>query len=365
MAAEQIDLYSLLRLLAVPGVGPNKLRALISYFRTAAAVFDASEKRLTQVPGVDSKIAFNIRSFDGHDFAANQVKAIESAKVNVLTFWDADFPALLKQIYDPPAVLFVNGDVGELNKPAVAVVGSRTPTSYGKVVAEKFSAELVAKGFCVISGLAYGIDTIAHRAALAVRGRTVAVLGSGLDVIYPAENRRLTEQIPQSGAVVSEYPLGTGPDRGNFPRRNRIICGLSLGVIVVEAGEKSGALITANMALDQNREVFAVPGNINSKKSFGTNQLIKQGATVVTEIEDVVRALEPFVAETRQERTTVDIALDSEQESIMRLLSNQPMHIDRIASATQQRPQLVLSHLLTLELLNLVKQLPGKLFVKA
>lgn len=356
----------LLWLSAVPGIGPSKMRSLIGRFRSVKEIFEASRDALTEVAGIDRKIADNIKSFDGKQFAKEQLKQLDKTGARLITFWDDEYPPQLKQIYDPPAFLFVKGSFIPEDKYSIGIVGTRLPSNYGKLVAEKLCSELARSGLTVVSGLAYGIDTLAHRHALQSGSRTLAVLGSGVDVIYPNENMRLAEKITENGALVSEFPLGTGPDRTNFPRRNRIICGLSLGIVVVEAGKKSGALITAEMALEQNREVFAVPGNIDSVKSLGTNDLIKQGAKMVTSAEDILEELEPQLAPFMRKESPGVAAqpLSEDERALWEFLSNEPKHVDEIASNLGQSTSKVLSVLLSLELKNLVRQHPGKLFVR-
>lgn len=356
----------LLRLSAIPGIGSNKMRALVGYFNSAARIFRASLKELTKVSGIDIKTAENIRNFDGREFARNQLRRLETSGARLITFWDGEYPEALKHIYDPPVLLFVKGGFKKEDSFSIAIVGSRQPSHYGKLVTQKITTELASKGLTIVSGLAYGIDTLAHIHALKSGSRTIAVLGSGVDVIYPYENSRLSEEIISNGALISEYPLGTGPDRVNFPRRNRIICGLSLGIVVVEAGMKSGALITAAMALEQNREVFAVPGNINSPKSFGSNDLIKQGAKVVTSTDDIIEELSPQLARLfkKEERTYPEAVLSEDEKNMLNILSNEPKHVDLIAKTANQTTSKVLAILLSLELKNLVRQLAGKLFVR-
>ncbi|MFQ5752996.1 MAG: DNA-processing protein DprA, partial [bacterium] len=291
MQANSLDPEILLRLSAVPGVGSNKLRALISRFGATGDIFKASINELACINGIDRITAERIKDCHAQDFARAQFRKMKKCGVRFITFWDAEYPRLLKQIYDPPAFLFIKGTLEPTDKDAIGIVGTRRPTAYGKIVTERLTSELAQKGLTIVSGLAYGIDTLAHKQALQSGSRTLAILGSGVDVIYPYENKKLSEKIISNGAIISEFPMGTEPDRNNFPRRNRIICGLSLGVVVIEAGTKSGALITAALALDQNREVFAVPGNIDNPKSIGTNELIKQGAKVVTSAEDIFAEL--------------------------------------------------------------------------
>lgn len=361
----QIEHEALLRLSAAPLIGSGKLRALIGRFRSAERVLSASKGELMSVEGIDVKTAESIRSFDGKAFARDQIERLKRVEARLVTFWDDDYPELLKQIYDPPAFLFVKGVLKKEDKFSLAVVGTRQPSAYGKLVTERLTPELVRAGLTIVSGLAYGVDTIAHKLAIQSGGRTIAVLGSGVDVIYPNENRALAKKIEGAGALVSEFPMGSDPDRTNFPRRNRIICGLSLGTLVIEAGLKSGALITAAMALDQGRDVFAVPGNIYSPKSAGANQLIKDGAKVVTSAQDVFDEIQPqFSLALQVEPTHSDVSLSEDERKIIELLSHEPKHIDMIAAAGKQPTSLALSLLLSLELKSLVKQLPGKYFVR-
>lgn len=356
----------LLRLSSVPGIGPNKLRTLISHFGSPSQVFQSSRNKLMAVGKVDAGIAQRIRKYDGRPFVEEQLKRLKKSGVRLITFWDKEYPAALKQIYDPPTFLFVKGSLQPEDRHAVSIVGSRRPSNYGKRITEKLTAELAAKGLTIVSGLAYGTDTLAHRTSLKSGSRTIAVLGSGVDVIYPQSNVALAREIAQNGAVISEFAMGAKPDWMNFPRRNRIICGLSLGTVVIEAAQKSGALITAAMALEQNREVFAVPGNIDSPNSLGTNNLIKQGAKVVTCVEDVLEELMPQLQSLfkQNEMTEPRLSLSKAEKALLDLLSHEPLHIDAIAGLAKQSPAQVLSTLLSLELKGVVKQHPGKLFVR-
>ncbi|MFQ5649221.1 MAG: DNA-processing protein DprA [bacterium] len=366
MNSTSAELKALLRLSAVPGIGPNRIRSLVGHLKSAVRVLNASRTELTQVEGIDTKTAESILRSDGLTFADEQLRRMEKCGAHVVTFWDKEYPELLKRIYDPPAFLFVRGEFKSEDKYAIAVVGTRQPTNYGRIVAEKLTQELSQSGLTIVSGLAYGIDTNAHANALNNGGRTIAVLGSGVDNIYPAENTRLAEKIANGGAVISEYPMGAEPDRSNFPRRNRIICGLSLGVLIIEAGSKSGALITAMNALDQNREVFAVPGNIDSPKSIGTNDLIKQGAKCVMCVDDIIEELsvqlQPILENGTHDREPTH--LTEGEKTIFEHLSHEPLHVDDIAKRSGLSTSKVLSLLLTLELKNVVRQLAGKMFVK-
>jgi DNA processing protein len=234
-----IDIEQLINLSAVPGVGPTRLRALVGRFKSLEKIWNSSLKELTHVDSIDIKTARQIKEFKNFEIGKNQLHRAKELGVRVITFWDEEYPDILKQIYDPPVLLFVKGSIEKIDNYAISVVGTRMPSAYGKIVAEKFTRELCQKNITIISGMARGIDTVAHQAAISSGGRTIAVLGSGLDKIYPPENKSLFEGICQHGAVISEFLLGTGPDAPNFPRRNRIIAGMSLGTLVVEAGVKS------------------------------------------------------------------------------------------------------------------------------
>ncbi len=288
-------------------------------------------------------------------------------KIKTLSFTDKGYPTNLRYIYSPPPTLYIQGEIIPEDNIAIAIVGSRRGTYYGLRNAEALSFELATKGITIISGLARGVDSAAHRGALKAKGRTIAVLGSGLNVIYPPENRKLADKITQNGAVVSEFPLDTPPHRQNFPRRNRIISGLSLGVVVVEAAQKSGALITANFALEQGREVFALPGNIDSFTSVGTHDLIKQGAKLIESTKDIIEELEPLRfcgTEKAQSKTEFKPDLPEEERQIYACLSSESLHIDEIIQKIDIPYGRLLTCLLKLEHKKLVKELPGKVFVR-
>jgi len=276
----------LLALNMVEGLGSVKISQLLEHFNKAANIFGAQAEELERVFGIGAKIAGRIKNFDWQ-VLDKELKLIKKHDIGVVTIAESDYPESLKQISDPPPVLYFKGSIlsGGFN---FAIVGSRRASYYGISVAEKFAQQLAALGIVIVSGMARGIDTASHKGALKAKGATLAVLGSGLLNIYPPENKLLAEKIAKSGAVISEFPLNTPPLRENFPRRNRIVSGLSRGVLVVEAAERSGALITADLALDQGRDVFAVPGEVDSPTSLGANYLIKQGAKLVNSIEDIL-----------------------------------------------------------------------------
>jgi DNA processing protein len=360
------ELSALLQLLSVAGIGPARVRALVGHFRSAEAVLAAPVHALCQVEGIERTLAENIHQADYTALAQQQLEAAAREQCRVLTFWDPEFPTLLKRIYDPPVVLFVKGGLRPEDENALAVVGTRAPTEYGKIVTERLTTALVVHRLTIISGLARGVDTVAHQTAVKSGGRTVAVLGSGLDVIYPPENRRLAQEISQHGAVISEYFFGAKPDAVNFPRRNRIISGLTLGTIVIEAGETSGALITAQAALEQGREVFAVPGSIFSPKSLGPNRLIQEGAKLITSVDDILAELpqQLDIFSSSQAPAAPVISLNDNEQKIMALLSHEPVHIDLLARQAGMPASQLLAILLDLEFKSAIKQLPGKFFVK-
>jgi len=360
------ELYDLLYLLTIPNIGPGRIRKLMQVFRTAEEIRKAPVQQLIQIEGIDYKLAEQLKTNGDPRLVDEQLKRLENSDIRYLTIWDSDYPPLLKRIPDPPIVLFYKGELKPNHRQAVAIVGTRTPSSYGKVVTSELTRQLIAHGVTIVSGMARGVDAIAHHTAIQSGGETLAVLGNGVDRCYPPENRSLYERIPRHGAVLSEFFLGTAPDAANFPRRNRIISGLALGTLVVEAGERSGALITALYALNHNREVFAVPGNITSPRSRGTNRLIQQGAKLVQTVEDILEEItelkeqQPVSAHERK----IPENLTELERRILNLLSGNPVHIDRLVLELKESPAVILSELLTLELMGLVQQLPGKMFVR-
>lgn len=346
----------------VKGIGPAKVQALLDYYGSLATAWQANEFELYKI-GFDKRAVANLlqaRREVNLDVALAQA---QQANIQLLTWETADYPNYLREIPNPPPLLYLQGELLEQDRWAVAVVGTRRLTSYGRQVTRDLVAGLVQNNITVVSGLARGIDAIAHKTAVELGGRTLAVLGSGLDAIYPADNRALAQEITQGhGAIISEYGLGIQPEAKNFPPRNRIISGLSLGVIIVEAGERSGALITTNFALEQNRDVFAVPGNINSPASQGTNKLIQEGAKLVTRVEDVLEELNLHMV---AERTAVQLVLPetAEEIALYTRLSAQPVHIDDLSRSTGLPSALVSSTLTLMELKGMVQQVGGMNYV--
>jgi DNA processing protein len=362
------NIRDLLRLASVPKIGTQKIRALVAHFKSVDAVFDAPVKELVKVSGIDKKIASHIvHHTDDEKFADEQLKRLNRTNGRILTIWDNDYPELLKKIYDPPAFLFILGKFNNADLRSIGIVGTRHPTSYGQTVTEQLCTDLARQQITIVSGLARGIDTVAHTAALTANARTIAVLGSGIDVPYPPENKKLMERIAENGVVVSEFFMGTKPDAPNFPRRNRIISGLSIGTVVIESAEDGGAMITASTALDQDREVFAIPGNITEKRSAGPNKLIRDGrAKLISSVDDIFSELQiqlrlPLDAEPMR----VALSLSPTERQIFDLLASEPAHIDVLAEQANANTSDVLVTLLSLEFKGIVRQLPGKLFMKA
>ena len=358
-----MDTASLLYLTAIPKLGANRIKKLISAFKSPENVLNARADEISMIPGFDKKIADSIVRNRDDKFVEKQLKILEAMNAGIVSLWDNEYPENLKNIFDPPILLFVRGEFKDKDKFSISVVGSRSPSVYGKLAAEKLSAELVRDGITIVSGFARGIDSVAHRSALDSGGRTIAVLGCGVNIIYPPEQRGLFFRIIDNGAVISEYPFDTPPDPYNFPRRNRIISGLSLGTLVVEAGEKSGALITANQALEQNREVFAMPGHINFPTSRGTNDLIKSGAKLVQSGNDIIEEIAPHIKKKDIEEKVIP-ELTQDEQIVFSILSESPVHIDKVAELSGKKTSEVSVVLLNLELKGIVKQLPGTKFIR-
>lgn len=300
------------------------------------------------------------------DYVSDLLAELASQSKGVLMIWEERYPRLLREISMPPLALFYSGEIGCMDTDSVAIVGSRRPSLGGIKFARKLANDLAEAGFTIVSGLARGIDTAAHQGALEAGGRTIAVLGSGLDVIYPIENKALAEEICRDGLIISEQWLGTPPLKQNFPMRNRIISGLCLGTIVVEAGETSGALITANFALEQDRQVFAVPCSPLLPQSRGVNRLLKEGAILVESAYDIIEEIKPQIANRAIDvMNSAETYLDQAEKDVLELFSEVPIHIDEITRASQMEMRKVIEVLFSLESKGLVKSLPGKFFVRA
>ena len=354
MNARFVDLY------AVPRMNETRLKNLLARFGTPERVFDAELGELAEVKGVDEELASGVRSYKRSEETERRIAAARALGVRTVCYTDDDFPDNLKGLAHMPPVLFVRGEIRPEDTTAAAVVGTRLPSHYGRQVAEKLGRELAQHGVTVVSGLARGVDTFAHKGALEGGGRTLAVLGCGIDVHYPPENRKLYDVISAQGAVISEFSLGVEPLAMNFPKRNRVVSGLAQVVVAVEAGEKSGVLNTVAWAADQGRVVFAVPGNITSQQSLGINRLLKEGAKPMLSVDDILREL--GVAKRAEERAKVEVAVD--EKPVMEFLTAEPMHVDEICEGLGIPMAGLLSVLMQLEIKGLVRQLPGKYFVK-
>lgn len=357
------DAYLTLNLL--PHIGPVRVRKLRERFGSAEAILAARPSELKSVEGIGEEAAQSVTNAAQLVSVEKELAWAEKLGVTILHFEDERYPASLREIYDPPLVLYVRGLVPEKWRAGVGVIGTRQVTHYGTEVAKKLSYQIAYAGVPVISGLARGVDTFAHQGALAAKGVTWAVLGCGLDRIYPPENEALADKIAETGCLISEFPLGTAPDRQTFPMRNRIVSGLSFGVLVVEAGEGSGALITARQALEQGRQVFAVPGRIDNPQAKGCHQLLKDGAKLVEGVEDILAEME-FLFRAEEISTPRPLPQDlSETElKVFTALAQEETAIDIITRKSGLPPGEVSSTLLRLEMKKLVKQLPGKVFVR-
>ncbi|MFH0812950.1 MAG: DNA-processing protein DprA [Pseudomonadota bacterium] len=355
-----------LALSRIPGVGNVIFKRLIDTFHTPENVFRTTPEELKQIEGIRSKTIEEITNFKKDDWVERELDQITKLGVKLLTLTDEQYPRMLKSIYDPPPLLYLTGQLQEKDNLALSVVGSRNASAYGRGITRRLTQALTNRGFTIVSGLARGIDTAAHKGALESGGRTIAVLGSGIDVMYPWENKKLAEDIANNGAILSEFPLGTQPEAINFPARNRVISGLSLGTVIVEASYKSGSLITARCALEQGREVFAVPGNIDSPWSKGTNRLIKEGAKPVSDFEDILEEILPQLQTTikpeENSKASKMRELSPESKKILDLMEGNFVHIDTLIQKSGLPTNTVSSLLLELELEGLVEQSPGKMF---
>jgi DNA processing protein len=367
------SLEAWLRLRAIEGVGDQTILALVSEWHRPDAILQASNDELIQ-RGCSSRLAEAIRR--GPDPEAcrridRELTTLQQTKVEVRTILDSSYPARLRMIPDPPPLLYVSGTLTEEDELAMAIVGARLATPAGRVLTEELANNLAAAGFTVVSGLARGVDAAAHRGALAAAGRTIAVLGCGIDRTYPVEHERLRRDIEERGAILSELALGAPPHSAHFPRRNRIISGLSVGVVVTEAAINSGSLITARLAAEQGREVFAVPGFVKIETSRGTNALLKEGATLIERAQDVIEAVEPQLdvslrarlSQIRSKGKSGD-RFGNEEQLVYDALSCDPLTVDHLVEETGLSVPSVMAALLSLELVQRVRQLPGQQYLK-
>ncbi len=354
-----IPLNQLISLTDVPGVGPWRIRNILRKFPQISQIRDLSEKELRQVDGISVEMAARIRNLNS-DTGNAALDLTSEMNARFLPFWDSCFPEILNTLDDGPVGVYVQGEIP--TGIALGIVGTRSPSAYGRRLAMDFTRELVQQGFVIVSGFARGIDTICHHETQQLGGSTIAVMGCGLDVNYPAGNRMMRRELVKKGALISEFPPGTQPEAANFPRRNRIISGLSKGILIIEAGAKSGALNTAYHAVDQNREVFAVPGSIHSSRSEGCHKVIQNGAKLVTGIGDILSELPQKTARKQMELLP---SLSSEEQEVFSRLTGSVRHIDELAADLQWDTGRVLTVLLDLELKDLVSQEPGMVFRKS
>ncbi len=347
----------------IPGIGRVRFSQLESYFGNLEAAWQATSAELKHA-GLDSSSIHAITSWQPKISLEAEMEKLDRYGVKVLTWHNPDYPSRLKEIYDYPPILYVRGSLLPEDEWCLAVVGTRRATVYGRQVTEEIVADLAQNKITIVSGLAKGIDSVAHHSALDAGGRSIAVFACGLDIVYPGENANLARRIIQQGALVSEYPLGTRPKAENFPRRNRIMSGLSLGVLITEAGETSGAMITAHMALEQNREVFAIPGSILSPLSRGTNHLIQEGAKLVHSYTDILEELNLTAVAHQMEMKEVIPSSDTES-LLLKRLSAEPAHIDEVCRSSGLPASTVSSTLAMMELKGLVKQVGAMNYVLA
>lgn len=357
--------------MSVDGIGIGRIKNLLAKFHSTEKVLSANLKELMEVEGLSINLGQRIQRVNDHrseveDIFNYELENLYKINGSLITLWDNEYPALLRKIYDPPVLIYTRGKFQDLDDYSIAVVGTRQPTNYGKIQTEKIVSDLANQKITIVSGMARGIDSIAHKTALKNGSRTIAVLGSGLNVVYPPENKKLYDEIFESGVVITEYSIDTKPDAVNFPKRNRIISGLSLGCVVIETGITGGAMQTAALALDQGREVFAIPGNLGVKQSEGTNLLIQKGeAELIRSAEDILFELElklkPVIGKNIPKP---DIELNLFEEQILSHLNNEPLQIDTLASKANLSTSDCLVHLLSLEFKGVVRQLPGKTFIK-
>lgn len=357
--------------MSVDGIGVGRIKNLLAKFHSTEKVLSANVKALMDVEGFSINLAQRIQRCNDHrseieNIVNHELERLFKINGSLITLWDNEYPTILRKIYDPPILLYTRGKFNDSDDYSIAVVGTRQPTNYGKIQTEKIVNDLAEQKITIVSGMARGIDSIAHRTALKNKSRTIAVLGSGLNVIYPSENKKLYDEISESGVVITEYSLDTKPDAVNFPKRNRIISGLSLGCVIIETGITGGAMQTAALALDQGREVFAIPGNLGVRQSEGSNLLIQKGeAELITSAEDILIELElklkPVIGKNIPKP---NIELNLFEEQILSHLNNEPLQIDTLASKANLSTSDCLVHLLSLEFKGVVRQLPGKTFIR-
>lgn len=367
------DFKALVLLNMIHSLGSISVARLLKCFSRPKKIFEAARDELARTEGMTACKIDAIKKASQSLDLERELKLARENNIDIVTILDEGYPQNLKNIYDPPPVLYVKGQLLDCDYNSIAIVGSRRASFYGLSTASRLSSELANMGITVVSGLARGIDTASHKGALSAKGRTIAILGSGILKLYPLENKEIAQSISENGAVISEFSLETSPLPRNFPRRNRIISGISLGVVVVEAARNSGALITADSALQQSREVFAVPGKMDSITSIGTHSLIKQGAKLILNTDDIIEELAIKFKEfdnttgKRNEESIIEkqnFELDDSTKHVYQMLSRDPLHIDDIIVSTRMNVPQLSSILLRLQLKNMAKELPGKNFVR-
>jgi len=353
----------------IENVGPARLRQLEEFFGDPVAILRASRDRLMQVPQIGPETAESIARWESTIDLSGEFRNVEACGARVITRLDMEYPTSLKEIYDPPIVLYIKGSLLSQDNRGIAIVGSRQTTSYGMEVARKLGYQLAYAGVTVVSGGARGIDTGAHLGAIAAKGRSIAVLGTGINLVFPPENRELFERLAESGAVLTQFPFNRPADKQSFPIRNRIVAGMTLGTVVVEANLTSGALITANFAIDYGRQVFAVPGRIDNPRSRGCHDLLKKGAKLCEGVDDILSEFEylfppqPSLPTTAQGLSSAPLS-DNERVVLEALTDGEEQSTDQVIHATKLSPSAVSVALLSLELKRRVQQLPGKLFIR-
>jgi DNA processing protein len=357
------ELKYLLALNSVPSLGPVKSRNLLEHFGSPREIFTAPDDELTKVARIGEIEVQNIRTMEHERIAEEQYETARKTRARIIPYSHPDYPEEMKVLYAPPLILYCRGAINPSSKRSIAIVGSRRISPYGREATIYFAQGLAGSGFTVISGLARGVDSIAHRATLDRGAKTVAVLGCGLDVVYPPENGELFDEIAEKGLIITEYPFHTPPEATNFPRRNRIIAALSGSVLITEAGKGSGALLTAKYALQQKKPLFVVPANVNTATSLGSNRMLRNGARAVLTMEDLMTDLE--INEPVQEITPATVKLPDKEGLVYSTLSLDPQHVDQISCLCRLPAAETLTLLLSMELKGLVQQLAGKMFVKA
>lgn len=365
------ELECLMALSLIKDIGPVTAKKLLSAFRSPQSIFEAGFDELRKIDDISDAKAKRIKGFNSWEKVAGEIESAEKLGIRIIKYTDREYPEPLRQIEDSPVLLYANGSLIEEDRYSIAIVGSRNMTEYGRKAAGNIAYELASCGLTVVSGMARGIDTAAHKGALKADGRSIAVLGCGLDKPYPPENMPLFGQLSRSGCVISEFPVGTPPLKENFPRRNRLISGLSLGVLVVEAATGSGSLITANCALEQGKDVFAVPGSISYRNSEGTNSLIKKGAKLVQKTEDILEELAPVlknllgfkgITGAASAPKTDKLEINDEEKAICNILGSGARHIDEISRELKITPAKLSGLLLNLEIKGIIRQSEGKNF---